>query len=53
MSASEIKSFEDLWQYLMKIFYAILDFFRGAGKDSIPVGTDTVKFDSVKPVYGE
>ena len=51
MSASEIKSFEDLWQYLMKIFYAILDFFRGAGKDNIPVGSNTVKFDSVKPVY--
>ena len=51
MSASEIKSFEDLWQYLMKIFYAILDFFRGAGKDSVDVGSNTVKFDSVSSVY--
>ena len=51
MSASEIKSFEDLWQYLMKIFYAILDFFIGAKIDNVPVGSNTVKFDSVKPVY--
>ena len=51
MSASEIKSFEDLWQYLMKIFYAILDFFRGAGKDNVPVGSNTVKFDSISEVY--
>lgn len=51
MSASEIKSFEDLWKYLWSIIYAILNFFRGAGKDNVPVGTDTVKFDSVSNVY--
>ena len=51
MSASEIKSFEDLWKKIMDIFYAILDFFRGAGKDSVDVGSNTVKFDSVSNVY--
>ena len=51
MSASEIKSFEDLWQYLMKIFYAILDFFRGAHKEPVDVGSNTVRYDSIKPVY--
>lgn len=51
MSASEIKSFEDLWKYLMKIFYAILDFFRGAGKEPVDVGSNTVRYDSIKPVY--
>ena len=51
MSASEIKSFEDLWKKIMEIFYAILDFFRGAKIDNVPVGSNTVKFDSVKPVY--
>ena len=51
MSASEIKSFEDFWKYLWSIFYAILDFFRGAKIDNVPVDSNTVKFDSVKPVY--
>ena len=52
MSASEIKSFEDLWKYLWNIFYAILDFFRGAlGKAEVDIGTNTVKFDSVSNVY--
>ena len=51
MSASEIKSFEDLWQYLMKIFYAILDFFRKADKEPVDVGSNTVRYDSIVPVY--
>ena len=51
MSASEIKSFEDLWKKIMEIFYAILDFFRGAGKDSVDVGSNTVMFDSISEVY--
>ena len=49
MSASEIKSFEDLWKYLWSIIYAILDFFRGAGKDRVDVGSNTVMLDSIKP----
>ncbi len=52
MSASEIKSFEDLWKYLWSIFYAILDFFRGAlEKPEVNIGTNPVKFDSVSDVY--
>lgn len=51
MNLSEIKSFEDLWKKLWEIIYAVLEFFRGAGKDNVEVGTETVKFDSVKPVY--
>ena len=51
MSASEIKSFEDFWKYLWNIIYSILEFFRGAGKDPVKVGTETVKYDSIKPVY--
>ena len=49
MSASEIKSFEDLWKYLWSIIYAILDFFRNAGKEPVVVGTETVRYDSIKP----
>ena len=51
MSASEIKSFEDLWKYLWSIIYAILDFFRGAGKEPVKVGTDTIRYDSITKVY--
>ena len=51
MSASEIKSFEDLWQKIMEIFYAILDFFRGAGIHDVEIGTTEVNIDGFKPVY--
>lgn len=52
MSANEIKSFEDLWKKIMDIFYAILDFFRGAlEKPEVNVGSNTVKFDSIDSVY--
>ena len=51
MSASEIKSFEDFWKYLWNIFYAILEFFRGAKKEPVDVGSNTVRYDSIKPVY--
>ena len=51
MSASEIKSFEDFWKYLWSIIYAILNFFRGAKIDNVPVGSNTVKFDSISEVY--
>ena len=51
MSASEIKSFEDLWKYLWSIIYAIINFFKGAGKDDIDIGSNTVKFDHITNVY--
>ncbi len=51
MSNKEIMSFEQLWQKLWEIIYAIIKFFKGAGKDEIEVGTNTVKFDSVTNVY--
>ena len=51
MNANEIKSFEDLWQKLWEIIYAIINFFKGAGKDDIDIGSNTVKFDSVTNVY--
>ncbi len=51
MSLSEIKSFEDLWKKIMEIFYAILEFFRGAHKEPVDVGSNTVRYDSIKPVY--
>ncbi|MDY5990614.1 MAG: hypothetical protein SPI93_00980 [Oscillospiraceae bacterium] len=50
MSASEIKSFEDFWKYLWSIIYSILEFFRGAGKEPVDVGSNTVRYDSIKPV---
>lgn len=51
MSPSEIKTFEDFWKYLWEIIYKILAFFRGAGKDDVDLGSNTVKFDSVTNVY--
>ena len=52
MNLKEIESFEDLWKKLWEIIYAVIAFFRDGkgGKDTIEVGTDTVKFDSVNPV---
>lgn len=51
MNANEIKSFEDLWKKLWEIIYAIIAFFKGAGKDDVDIGSNTVKFDSVTNVY--
>ncbi len=50
MSLSEIKSFEDLWKKIWEIIYAILNFFRGADKEPVDVGSNTVRYDSIKPV---
>ena len=51
MNPNEIKSFEDLWKKLWEIIYAIINFFKGAGKDDVDIGSNTVKFDSVSNVY--
>lgn len=50
MNLSEIKSFEDLWKKLWEIIYAVLAFFKGANKEPVDVGSNTVHFDSIKPV---
>ena len=52
MSASEIKTFEDLWKYIWNIIYSVLEFIRNGGKKpEIPVGSTAVDLDPVKPIY--
>lgn len=51
MNLKEIKSFEDLWKKLWEIIYAVLAFFRGAGKDPVDVGSNTLHYDSISSVY--
>lgn len=51
MSNKEIMTFEQLWKKIWEIIYAIIAFFKGAGKDDVDIGSNTVKFDSVSNVY--
>lgn len=51
MSKDEILTFEGLWAKIWEVIYAIINFFKGAGKDDVDIGSNTVKFDSISNVY--
>lgn len=52
MSNKEIMTFEQLWQKIWEIIYAIINFFKGAeggngGHGQIPGATETFNYDNI------
>ena len=42
MSNDEINVFEQVWAVIMRIFYQVLDWFRGYKKENDETWTDTI-----------